>query len=206
MKTKSFTAILLGAFILLWSVEIVNAQTIRPHRTFFAVPKAGISHYAGDVNHGGSPVSWISGLEVGYQATSRFNASGTYLVGQYPQIAPGYDRRHTAQLLLRWTGMAASAPVAPFAQVGLHGTVGNTIWNGARSEDQFAMGPVLGIGVDFVLTPMISLYLEGNTNISKPNQALDGSDGTNFMGGRFDMLNHVMGGIRFNMRSATELR
>src|SRR5690606_9977379 len=149
------------------------------------------------------------GGEIGYQVTSRFSISAAYLVGDYPTIIPldddgnlrtgqnDYTWRHTANLFLKWTFMGSSARVAPFIQIGLNGTVGQTLpavdVNGnphpEAGEDQLGLGPSAGIGVDIVLSNRLSLIAELISNMVVPDRAADSGEGINDTD--FDLLNFL---------------
>lgn len=203
----------------------VLAQSVRPQRTLYIQPRVGVTHYIGDFGEFGdfssdygNPIGF--GGEIGYQFSSRFSIGAAYLVGDYPTIIPrdadgviiagqnDYSWRHTANLFLKWTFMGSSARVAPFIQIGLNGTVGQTLpavdVNGnphpEAGEDMLGIGPSAGIGVDFVLSNRLSLIVELISNMVVPDEAADSGDGINDTS--YDLLNFLGLGLKYSFKSA----
>ena len=201
------------------------AQSVRPQRTFYIQPRVGLTHYVGDFGDFGDftsdygfPVGF--GGEIGYQITSRFSIGGAYMAGDYPTILPldengdlmagqnDFTWRHTANLFLKWTFMGSSARVAPFIQIGLNGTVGQTLpatdVNGNphpdAGDDMLGIGPSAGIGMDIVLGNRTSLIAELITNVVVPDEAADAGEGID--GREFDLLNFLGLGLKYSFRSA----
>src|SRR5690606_12967619 len=120
-------------------------------------------------------------------------------------LRPGqndYTWRHTANLFLKWTFMGSSARVAPFVQVGLNGTVGQTMPaqdvngnpNDDAGEDMLGIGPSAGIGLDFVVGDRMSIIAELITNLVVPDEASDSGEGID--GREFDLLSFLGVGLK----------
>jgi hypothetical protein len=191
-----------------------SAQDFRSQRTFYIAPTFGISNYYGDLDLtplnmddwrvAGLPLS--GGLELGYQLTTRFAIGGEYRIANYPTVdAPdAYTHRHTASLVLRYTPMASETRLVPYVQGGLHGTVGKTEFNSNGSNrDLFAMGPWLGVGVDYAVHPSMSVFFGVNTRMSVPDHGVDGFDTSVDERTRFDLLSDAGFGLRYRFRSAS---
>ena len=205
-------------------VSSALAQSVRPQRTFYVQPRVGLTHYVGDFGDGdftsdfGFPIGF--GGEIGYQISTRFSIGGAYLLGDYPTIIPrdddgnllpgqnDYSWRHTANLFLKWTFMGSSARVAPFIQIGLNGTVGQTLPgsdvngnpNDDAGEDMLGIGPSAGIGLDVVLSNRMSFIAEIISNLVVPDEAADSGEGID--GREFDLLNFLGVGLKYSFKSA----
>lgn len=205
-------ALVLGVALL---ADTASAQDIRAQRTFYVAPTFGISNYYGDLDLtplnmddwrvAGLPLS--GALEVGYQLTTRFAIGGEYRIANYPTVAEspdGYSHRHTASLVMRYTPMATETNLVPYVQGGLHGTVGKTEFNAnGSSRDLFALGPWLGVGVDYAFHPAMSVFFGVNTRLSVPDHGVDGFDNSVDERTRFDLLSDAGFGIRYRFRSAS---
>lgn len=216
---------LFACIIASFVVSTALAQSVRPERTFYVQPRVGVTHYLGDFSDFGDfssdhgfPIGF--GGELGYQITPSFSISAAYLVGDYPTIIPldddgnvlpgqnDYTWRHTANLFLKWTFMGRTARVAPFVQVGLNGTVGQTLpsvdVNGVpmeeAGEDQLGIGPSAGIGVDIVLGNRVSLIAELISNMVVPDRAADAGEDVDDR--EFDLLSFLGLGLKYSFRSA----
>src|SRR5690606_19517259 len=105
--------------------------------------------------------------------------------------------RHTINLFLKWTMMGSSARVAPFIQVGLNGTLGQTLpatdvdgnAHPDAGDDMLGVGPSAGIGMDIALTPRMSFIAELISNLVFPDEAADSGEGVDVRG--FDLLNFL---------------
>lgn len=181
-----------------------EAQTKRAGDTFYLKFGAGFSDYTGDFDTSplsfdefsegtGFPYAWSG--EVGYQTSPQFAIGLAYLAGRYPLVlndAPGTDPdRFTAQLLGRYTFGAQNWTVAPYLDLGA-----NASFTGTDS----GFGPTVGLGLDIVLNDFASFYVESRSNLTFPDDAMDGVEG----GTSFDALSQLLGvGFKLNFARAT---
>lgn len=206
--------ILLTMMIMASLPGMAEAQNLRAQRTFYIAPTFGISNYYGDLDvtpfdmqdwrAAGLPLS--GAVEVGYQLTTRFAVGGEYRIANYPTIdsPDAYSNRHTASLVLRYTPMATETRLVPYVQAGLHGTVGKTqFYSDGTQRDLFAMGPWLGVGVDYAFHPSMSVFFGVNTRMSVPDHGVDGFDHSVDERTRFDLLSDAGFGIRYRLKSAS---
>lgn len=219
MKQSILHGIIAACLLLAASAGPTAAQQIRPDKTFFLTPRIGTSAYLGDNStaffgdafdvKGKFPI--YAGLEFGYQSSPSVSLSTAYQLGNYPLMNRGGSAlsllenhptiRHTIQLFGRYTLGAARSPVAPYLMGGFHTTFGTTkVFGTATEESRTAYGPVLGLGMDIALNRQLSLFLEGQTNLSFPDEAVDGRKGGRF--GSFDMLAGISSGLKVNFKSA----
>ncbi len=212
LRTTASSLIVLAGLTAM--ADTVAAQDIRAQRTFYVAPTFGISNYYGDIDVtpldlddwrvAGLPLS--GALELGYQLTSRFAIGGEYRIANYPTIdqPDAYSHRHTASLVMRYTPMATETRLVPYVQGGLHGTVGKTEFNSDGTQrDLFAMGPWLGVGVDYAFHPSMSVFFGVNTRLSVPDHGVDGFDNSIDERTRFDLLSDAGFGIRYRLKSAS---
>ena len=230
LRSSLITSVLLFAL-----VGTTIAQNVRPENTLFIAPRLGFSSYLGDNDtspfdfqdwtiEDGAFVPYSAALELGYQLQN-LSISGAYQVAEYPTIilynrdAQGepvllgdnndeYARLHTAQLILRYTFNHLTARVAPFVEIGGHGTVGLTVPSndGAADplfqdpgEDKTAFGPLVGAGVDIALNDRTSLVIEGISNATFPDINIDARD-DQFAG--FDLISSITVGLKINFKRA----
>ncbi|HEX7070865.1 MAG TPA: outer membrane beta-barrel protein [Rhodothermales bacterium] len=217
LTARSMGARLAAAMALLAFLSTVAmAQDFRSQRTFYIAPTFGISNYYGDLDLtpldlddwrvAGLPLS--GALEMGYQLTTRFAIGGEYRIANYPTVdAPdAYTQRHTASLVMRYTPMASETRLVPYVQGGLHGTVGKTDFrSNGSNRDLFAMGPWLGVGVDYAVYPSMSVFFGINTRLSVPDHGVDGFDPSVDERTRFDLLSDAGFGLRYRFKSASGL-
>ncbi len=203
MKRRYLTSSLLTCFVLSFLVMGAAAQNLRPDDTFFLKPRVGLSDYTGDWDQdffafndfdvdGKFPYS--VGLEIGYAFSPMFNIALAGQVADYPTILPRegdtdiyfnpatgggagdnpYTRRYTGQLLLRFQGPWR---IAPFLTLGGQASYGYSDANTEEAEENYTgFGPVVGLGLDFVLTNRMSLVLEALTNFVLDDYAMDGGN------------------------------
>ncbi len=183
------------------------AQALRPDATLYLRPQVGISSYVGDNNksafkfEGAFP--YHLGLEFGYQYTVPFSIGVAFHAGDYPSIMPDGDSstRSALELLFRYTFAGDAAPLAPYLHGGLHASFGNVIDEAANEEGtRTAFGPVVGVGLDFLLSDQLSFFLEGNLRPAFPDDAADGNEENG--SGSFDLLNSLGLGLKYNFKSA----
>lgn len=177
----------------------------------------GLSDYTGDMpaqNFGhpldfqefsrGSGFPFMLHGELGYQFTPRWALVLGMQIGNYPII--GYDTgdnsisdswRYTPQLLIRYAFGPLGETTVFYLDLG-----GNATFGG-RGVAKVGYGPVVGGGVDIPLGSAVSLYVESRFNFALPDDAIDGSDGSNYENiegsttGPFDSVNQLLGmGLR----------
>lgn len=229
MRKHLLKSSLLTGILLLATVGAALAQNLRPENTFYIKPYLGFSNYLGendatpfdfgDWGVEGKFIPYAAALEVGYQASRNFGIGAAYQVGDYPSILRGaadvdgtqrsslgdYTRRHTAQLLLRYTFAANTARIAPFLEAGAQGTVGYTDFDG---EDLTGFGPLVGAGLDILLNDRTSLFIEGISNLTFGDLAVDGAgddvdaDVQDSRVASFDVLSSIGVGLKLNFKRA----
>ena len=225
MKSQLLKFSLLTGVLLLLTVGAALAQNLRPEQTFYIKPYLGFSNYLGE--NDASPfdfgdwgvddkfIPYSAALEVGYQASRSFGIGVAYQVADYPSILGSvndqrselgdYTRRHTAQLLLRYTFAANTARIAPFLEAGAQGTVGYTTFDG---EDLTGFGPLVGAGLDILLNDRTSLFVEGISNLNFGDIAADGAgddpdaDVELERIASFDVLSSIGVGLKLNFKRA----
>ena len=227
MKNPLLKPSLLTALLLFAVVGAATAQNLRPEQTFYVKPYLGFSNYLGE--NDATPfdfgdwgvddkfIPYAAALEVGYQASRNFGIGVAYQVGDYPSILRGdagvdgtqrsslgdYTRRHTAQLLLRYTFAANTARIAPFVEAGAQGTVGYTDFDG---EDATGFGPLVGAGLDILLNDRTSLFVEGISNLNFGDIAADGAGEDGDVEAEriasFDVLSSIGVGLKLNFKRA----
>ena len=194
--------------------QVAEAQDYRAQRTFYVAPTIGISNYVGDLDvtplnmddwSADGSIPFSGALEAGYQVTTRFAIGGEYRIGNYPTVAPEdeYSFRHTASLVLRYTPSATETRLIPYIQGGLQGTVGHTtFYEDGDTRDDFAVGPWLGVGVDYSLNKTTSLFFGINSRMNVPDHGVDGFGNEVDERGRFDLLSDASLGLRYRFKPA----
>ena len=187
----------------------LQAQSVRPERTFFLRPHVGIASYVGDNEKAlfnfDAAFPYTAGLDLGYQFSRPLSLSAGYVLGSYPGVATAgeNDLRHTTRLLLRYTFGGATG-VAPYLQAGAHATFGEVTLAGGATETRTAFGPVVGLGLDVPLSGRVSLFFEATTHAAFPDDAADGRDDGG--SGGFDLLSSFGTGIKINLGGAVAPR
>lgn len=188
-----------------------QAQVKRAGDTFYIKAGGGLSDYAGDRDlttnfsdffdsdkfsaDDAFPYTLLG--EVGYQFSPSTSIGVGYQFGQYPYSdGPATSSaigtaRHTTQLLGRYTFGARSWTLAPYLDAGVQASFGG---------ESTAFGPLLGAGLDIVMTKRTSLFLETRFNYTFGDAALDNADG----GVGADVLSALpAAGVKINFQSAT---
>jgi len=167
---------------------------------------------------------YAAGLEIGYQFNPRYSLGLGFTFSDYPIITQFSDAtsfsskdhpttRASIQLAARY--LLSQGRIAPYVQAGLHASFGKTavfeappsacLTTGACPEEsRTGFGPLLGIGLDFMLSPRASFFIETNANITFPDDAADGWDGKGSVAkpggfGPADWLNSATLGFKFNI-------
>lgn len=200
------TAVMLALLISTVCVGDVLAQAARPTQTFYLRPQVGIASYVGDNNKSffsfGESFPYSLGLELGYQFNDPFSLGVAYQLGNYPSVdaVDEVGLRHSAELIARYT-FGGESGVAPYLQVGGHVTFGEvTTFGTNETEQNTSYGPLAGLGIDIPLSNSTSLYFEGNTLLTFPDDGVDGREGDRW--GSFDLLSTIKTGLKFNFKSA----
>lgn len=145
--------------------------------------------------------------EVGYCVSSLVDLGVSYHIGQYAFVdgpsstsAPGAvssgadygTRRHTVQLLSRYTFYGDAWTLAPYVDGGLSATFGG---------NTAGIGPAFGLGVDVLLGSRTSLFVEARSSIvANDDAAVDGLD----TGTPVDVLSQAPAfGLRYAFRSGS---
>lgn len=228
--SKPLLAPLLTSVLLLVTVGTALAQNLRPEQTLYVKPYLGFSNYLGD--NDATPfdfddwgvddkfIPYAAALEVGYQATRNLGIGAAYQVADYPSILRGdadvdgtqrrvlgdYTRRHTAQLLLRYTFATTTARIAPFVEAGVQGTVAYADFDG---DELTGFGPLVGAGLDILLHDRMSLFVEGISNVNFGDLAVDGAgddvdaDVQVDRFASFDVLSSIGVGLKLNSKRAS---
>ena len=190
------------ACIAILSVPHVQAQLVRPSRTFFVRPSFGFVNYLGDNNRNLLELGVKGQMEVGYQFTTQWGVSALYNYGEYtevlrPSVNTGLDRSQSntrlsnAQVLARYTIGRPTWGIAPY----LHAGAG-VAFGGDHPDDEAAWGPVGGAGLDIMVSPNISFFFEATYNFASPDEALDGPNRGLFAD--YDLLTRYSLGLSIN--------
>jgi len=198
-------------------------ESERADDAFFVKFGAGFSDYTGDMpiqntgqpfdfqefigNRGSGPPILVD-AELGYEFTSNWALALGFQAGNYPIV--GYSTgngsiedsyRYTPQLLGRYTFAGDNRTVAPYIDAGANLTFGG---EGIAST---GYGPTAGIGLDIALDRSNSFYIESRYNLTFPDDAIDGVEGSATDFASFDMANQLLGfGVKHNFSTATPPR
>jgi PKD repeat protein len=196
------TLVVLGLFIGL--AGPVQAQLVRPSKTLYFRAGGGYANYIGDNNETLTSGGWNVLGELGYQFSHAFGLGGVYSFADYsdvirPEAGSGLQRigsnstRSSIQALLRYTFGNEGARLAPYLQAGGSVTIG-----GDHPLDEPGWGPLFGLGLDYALSPNVSLFLELSSAGSTPDEATDTIDRGRV--GSIDFLNRLNLGFQFNLK------
>lgn len=151
-------------------------------------------------------------VELGLQWSSTVGMSVAYQSASYPSVAAfdgvpayyarNYRVRETIQLLAHYRFAHLMPRLTPYLQAGAHVTTGRTplpealpLANGQmRVVERWAFGPSFGAGVDIAVSRRLAVFAEVATNVTFPDDALDGQGG--FLGA--DRLSWVGIGLRLS--------
>ncbi|MFB6230277.1 MAG: PKD domain-containing protein, partial [Salinibacter sp.] len=187
--TRTVTSLCLSLIIALAALAgPAQAQTKRAGDTGYLKLGGGLSHYAGDLEDG-EPVSFAYVGEVGYQTSPFFSVGLAYQAGRYPRTGTPDPDRFVTQLLGRYTFGAKTWGVAPYLDAGA---------NVAFTGSEVGGGPTVGVGLDIVLSDFASFYVEGRTNLTFPDDAMDETES----GTSYDALSQLVGvGFKLNFNA-----
>lgn len=212
MIRRLLATVLVGIFITTILPDLASAQGIRPVKTVFLTPRVGIAWHLGDTEQ--SPfnlnmdswktdngIPWSLGAELGYQLSPTMSLGLLGLVSNRPLIYSygdvvvdnAADRTKTGAFFARWMPGGATANAAPFLSFGLHATQ-------TLDSNPLGFGPLVGVGVDIILSDQISLLAEHTTLVNFPDDNADLNDVDGF--GPADFLNSLTLGLKINFKSA----
>jgi len=185
-----------------------EARAQHDRNYFYLIGQAGATSYHGDLTSVNDEYSMfdlgISG-GIGYTLSPVFSIRTEYRRGEYPRTerpnAAGYHRRHNAGLYTVFN-MLPNAGVRPYFLLGASMTFFGTYDKGVQERDgsthfEPAFGPVLGAGLDFVLSDRFSFFVESKWDFVTDDEAMDEISGDR----GFDVLGYISGGLRWNLRS-----
>ena len=211
-----------------------QAQVVRPSESIYVLLRGGVTGYYGDLdgNSDGDPGEATPdpgdgfdnpGFGVGGEIGYLFNENLSFGIGlmyhDVPALNDGFrfegtnniqgGEAYQLQALFRYMPFD-SARISPFVELGgavISGQGTEEERNNPTSggEDVFGFGPVVGLGLDFALTPQFSLFLAGQSTFTFPDVALDGADpgafGVQADDADFDILATLGGGLKFAFRA-----
>lgn len=198
-------AIIVTLLIIAMSIRL-DAQTDRDF--FYISGQIGTTSYHGDltsVNTDGSMFDLGLSGGIGYVFFPKFSLRAEYRRGEYPrtnrQNAEGYFRRHTAGLFATYD-ILDNTTIKPYVLGGLGLTFYGTYDKGPNESDgstffEPAFGPVIGVGLDYLLTDRFALFLEGKWDFILDDEAMDEISGDT----GFDVLGFISAGVRYNLHS-----
>jgi outer membrane protein OmpA-like peptidoglycan-associated protein len=112
------------------------------------------------------------------------------------------------QLIARY--LLSEGKIAPYLQAGLHATFGKTAVyaSGAclttgpcEEESRTSFGPLVGVGLDFLINENTSFFVEFGSNLTFGDDAADGYEDGGF--GPFDFLGATSIGLKLNLTRFT---
>ena len=211
-----------SGFLLAFALLLVmggDAMAQRMEKTVFLRPRVGISSYFGDnekspFNFNGDAFEegfpYSLGLEVGYQFNPRYSLSLGVQFADYPIITQFAENlniddhsttRTTVQLIARY--MLSRGKVAPYLHAGGNLTFGNVTQppgiSPVNNERETAFGPLVGVGLDIMLSQQASFFVEWTSNFTFDDDNVDARVNNGF--GSFDMINAASVGFKINLKS-----
>lgn len=230
--TPRFSSIFLWCAALLLATA-AQAQVVRPSESIYVLLRGGVAGYYGDLdgNTDGDPGTatpdigdgfddpgFTFGGEIGYHFNSNLSFGLGLMYGDLPAINGTFNGGQTnnveggeyyqLQGLFRYLPFDG-ARLSPFVELGVaaisgQGTEAERNNPTSGGDDVFGFGPVLGLGLDFALTPQFGLFLAGQSTFVFPDVALDGADpgafGQQADDADFDILASLGGGLRYAFR------
>ena len=167
-------------------------------KSFYMKVHGGISSYIGDnsvalLNRDAFSVEnkwpYLYSIEVGYQWNARWRVGLGSMFADYPIITRfNQDIAFESHPTTRTTYQAVvnyvmgKGRLKPYAQVGMHLTFGDvSIYEASRVNDKppevhkhFMWGPIFGLGVDYILTPTLSVMMLASANATFVDDSADG--------------------------------
>ena len=224
--------------LFLWALAALfataaHAQVVRPSESVYVLLRGAVAGYYGDLDDSQASSSFEQlgdgfknpgfgvGGEVGYLFDENLSLGLAFWYQDIPALNDGVPfagvvntqggEAYQLQALFRYLPFA-EARLSPFVELGAALVAGqgteNERNNGTADEDVFGYGPVLGVGLDFAVTPQFSLFLAAQSTVVFPDVALDGADGgalnrpfSSSDDADFDVLANLGGGLRFALRA-----
>ena len=203
MIKRYLTSISLVVALLFAVTTSADAQDLRPEGTFFVKPQVGLSHYLGDNKQtlfsgdefdieGKFPYAF--GIGLGYQFSVPFSLNLDYRFANYPAITQFHAEtsgaieddpttRSSVMLTGQFNFANAESRVAPYLKVGANVSFGETQTfdptapnNRGGTENNVTFGPTVGAGLDIALNRRTSLFFDITTNMTFPNDGIDGTE------------------------------
>ena len=209
-----------------------QAQVVRPSNSVYVLLRGAVAGYYGDLdgNSDGDPTTATPdiqdgleqpgfgvGGELGYLFNENLSLGLAFWYQDLPKLNDGFEFAGTSnvqggeayqlQALFRYLPFDG-ARISPFVELGGALVSGQGTENERNEDgdgDVFGYGPVVGLGLDFALTPQFSLFLGAQSTLVFPDVALDGADpgafGVEADNADFDILTNLGGGLRFAFRA-----
>ena len=202
MTLSLHSSLLLGCTALLLLATAAQAQVVRPSNTLYLALKGGATAYGGELDRTGDyyentgqtdantsdtawltrDLGWAAGAEIGYLFTEHLGLGLGFQYGVYKNLDEDFfnfttgatgqindtEALPTATAALRYMPWPSSR-IAPFVNMGAQATFGN-------GDRAMGLGPLMGVGLDFMLSPQLSVLLEGNGSFIFNDAAVDFSD------------------------------
>ena len=188
---------LLPLILILALPHSLSAQYRNQH--IYLKTHGGLSSYLGDNNtspfnrdvfniDGKWPYSY--GFEIGYERSTRWRFGLGAVLADYPIITRFTPDLQVDSHPTKRTSIQAVAQYAlnsnrlhPFLMLGMHLTVGNvSIFEASKLADNqvprvgkhYIWGPVFGVGLDYALSPGLSMIAQFSTNVTFVDDSADG--------------------------------
>lgn len=206
MTKRLQSPLLLACAALLLFATAAEAQVARPYKTPYLSARVGLGLFGGDADSApendfdnildGAGIAGAA--ELGYQFTPSLGFGIAFNLGNYPAleaVSVGDEAiRQQLQAMFRYF-VFPSSRLTPFVQLG----VGYAFETDTNSPDDApGWGPVVGLGIDWLIGQQFSLFLEGTGAFYFPDEAIDGMNpGGPNDDADFDWLGLVGGGARF---------
>ena len=167
---------------------LADAQVIRAPNTWYGRAGLGASVSETDIStYAVEP--WSLNAEVGYQWSNRFGSGIGVVHANYPKVWVEPLRLTTVQAGTRML-MYPKADLTPYFNMGAHATFGGVNFGG---------GPYFGLGLDYVVSQRMSVFVDATAYATFPDDGIDGMrDGR----AAFDGLGFWGMGVRATLRPA----
>ena len=205
-----------------------SAQFLRSGESPYVLLKGGATVYSGDLEDSLNPMptggfddpGFGVGGEIGYLFNPNLSFGLGFLYHDLP-IEDGIvfngtdfdsqtqdDTAYQIQGLFRYSPLMSR--ISPYVELGGALVIGQGEEAARNStpadDDVLGYGPVVGLGLDFGLTPQIGLMLGAQSTFVFPDAALDNADIGAFVAAgadqtEFDVLTTFGGGLRYALRS-----
>ncbi len=179
-----------------------GAQFITDRHYFYINGSGGLATYFGDLSSPNKDESFLSygtmgGL--GYVISPSLYAGLDYRIADYPRTLRAgtgkYTRKHVAGVYARYNFIPLSE-FTPYVTAGAGLVYYGTFDNSKVFDPGF--GPTAGVGVDWIISEIVSMYIESKWDFILDDRAVDNLRGDT----GFDMLGYLGAGVRVNLRSS----